>query len=309
MRIAITGGSGFVGSHLGAALKSEGIEVVAIARGQREGTGVVRASIDDVEALAAAFAGCDAIAHLAGINRELGTQTYQRVHVDGTRAVIEAAKLAGVRKIVMLSFLRARPDCGSPYHESKWAAERLVRESGLDYTIVKAGMIYGRGDHMLDHLSHSIATQPLVLAVGLREKSIRPLPIADLVPVLRAALVDGRMSRETVAITGAEELLLTDAVRRVAHVLGRPVFIVPAPLFLMRIVARFFELTMHVPLVARAQIRILEEGVVESLPFAPPVPDDLTPRLPFSAEQIRAGLPERGRFTLRDLRCYSTMPR
>ena len=43
------------------------------------------------------------------------------------------------------------------------------------------------------------------------------------------------------------------------------------------------------------------------IPF--PVPDDLTPRLPFSDEQIRAGLPERGRFTLRDLRCYATMPR
>ena len=50
----------------------------------------------------------------------------------------------------MLSFLRARPDCGSPYHESKWAAEQLIRESGLDYTILKAGMIYGRGDHLID---------------------------------------------------------------------------------------------------------------------------------------------------------------
>jgi uncharacterized protein YbjT (DUF2867 family) len=309
MRIAITGGSGFVGSHLGTALKSEGIDVVAIARGQRKGTNVVNASVDDVDSLAAAFAGCDAVAHFAGINRELGTQTYQRVHVDGTRAVIEAAKRAGVRKIVMLSFLRARPDCGSPYHESKWAAEELVRESGLDFTIVKAGMIYGRGDHMLDHLSHSIETQPLFLTVGFREEPIRPLPIADLVVALRAALIHDRMSRETVAITGAEQLRLSEVVRRVARVLGRRAFILPAPLFMHRILARFFELTMHVPLVARAQIRILEEGVVEPLPFAPPVPDDLTPRLPFSDAQIRAGLPERGRFTLRDLRCYATMPR
>jgi NADH dehydrogenase len=304
MRIAITGGSGFVGSHLANRLVADGVDVVPIARGVREGN-VVHAAVDDVDALANAFAGCDAVAHLAGINRELGAQTYQRVHIDGTRAVIDAAKRAGVKKIVILSFLRARPDCGSAYHESKWAAEELVRESGLDYTIVKAGMIYGRGDHMLDHLSHSIETQPLFLTVGLREEPIRPLPVAELVHVLRASLVDGRLSRETVVITGAEELLLSAAVRRVAKVLGRRVVVLPAPRMLHRLLARIFELTMHVPLVARAQVRILEEGVADQSN----VPDDLTPRLLFSDEQIREGLPERGRFTLRDLRCYATTAR
>jgi uncharacterized protein YbjT (DUF2867 family) len=141
MKVAVTGGSGFVGSHLASRLTADGVGVVSIARGVRPGAGVLHAAIDDVDALANAFAGCDAVAHLAGINRELGAQTYARVHVDGTRAVIAAAKRAGVRKIVLLSFLRARPGCGSPYHESKWEAEELVRQSGLDYTIVKAGMI------------------------------------------------------------------------------------------------------------------------------------------------------------------------
>lgn len=231
-----------------------------IARGIRLGTVAARAEVDDVEALANAFAGCDAVAHLAGINRELGKQTYERVHVQGTRAVIEAAKRAGVGKVVMLSFLRARPSCGSPYHESKWEAEELVRCSGLDYTIVKAGMIYGRGDQMLDHLSHALQTMPLFLAVGMREKPIRPLPVAELVNVLRASLVEGRLSRKTVAITGAEELLLSEAVRRVARVIERHVLVLPAPFLLHRILARVFELTMRVPLVARAQVRILEEA-------------------------------------------------
>ena len=108
--------------------------------------------------LTRAFAGCDTVAHLAGINREIGEQTYQRVHIEGTANVIAAARAAGVRRIVMLSFLRARPDCGSPYHESKWEAEEMIRASGLQFTIVKAGVIYGRGDHLLDHLSHALFT-------------------------------------------------------------------------------------------------------------------------------------------------------
>lgn len=294
MRIAITGGTGFVGRHLAARLRAEGHEVVAFGRGTE---------------LESAFAGCDAVAHCAGINREIGEQTYARVHVAGTSAVVEAARRAGVGKIVMMSFLRARPGCGSPYHESKWAAEEIVRASGLDYTIVKAGMTYGRGDHMLDHLSHSLFTLPFFLAVGFREQAIRPLAVDDLVRVLKAALVEGRLSRETVAAVGPETLTLSEAARRVAQAIGRRVVIAPAPVWFHRLLAYAFEWTMRVPLVAKAQVRILSEPA-EPLPFASDLPPDLAPRLPFTDDQIARGLPEPGRFTLRDLRCcYATTPR
>ena len=314
MRIAITGGTGFVGRHLARRLADEGHEVVLVARGADRRDETVRvlpnvtfapASIDDAAALQAAFEGCTAVAHCAGINREVGSQTYQRVHIEGTRAVVEAAQRAGVRKILLLSFLRARPQCGSPYHETKFAAEELVRGSGLDYTVVKAGMIYGRGDHMLDHLSHSLHTMPLFLKVGMREKPIRPVPIEDLVHVLRAALVEGRLSNQTVAVMGAEELQLSEAVRRVARVVRRPVFVLPAPLFMHYALAVLFEFVMRVPLVAIAQVRILSEGVTTPLPAASDLPSDLLPRRRFTDEQIRSGLPEPGSFGLRDLRFCS----
>jgi uncharacterized protein YbjT (DUF2867 family) len=296
MKIAVTGGTGFVGRHLAARLAAEGHEVVSISRR----TGV---ALDDVDALARAFEGCDAVAHCAGINREIGEQTFERVHVGGTRAVLEAMRRAKVRKIVFMSFLRARPDCGSAYHESKWRSEELIRASGVDYTIAKAGMVYGRGDHMLDHLSHALHTFPLFATVGLHEQPVRPLPVADLVEVLRAALVDGRLSRETVAITGAEQMTLSEAVRRVARVVGRKPLMFPMPVWFHRLLAVIAEWTMVVPLVAKAQVRILSESVVEPLPFASALPDDLQPRRKFTDEMIRAGLPEPGPFGVRDLRC------
>lgn len=164
MRIAITGGTGFVGRHLVRTLTGQGHDVVLIARGVDDrdirireipGAAFLPIGTDDETRLTEAFKGCQAVAHCAGINREIEKQTYQRVHVEGTENVVRAAQTAGVAKIALLSFLRARPSCGSPYHESKRAAEELVRNSGLDYTILKSGMIYGRGDHMLDHLSHA----------------------------------------------------------------------------------------------------------------------------------------------------------
>lgn len=242
--------------------------------------------------LAEAFAGCDAVAHCAGINRSIGEQTYERVHVEGTRNVVNAARAAGVKKVLLLSFLRARPNCGSPYHESKFAAEEIVRASGLDYTVIKAGMIYGKGDHMLDHLSHTLHTLPLFAKVGMREKPIRPVAVEDMTEILVAALTGGRLSRETVAVTGPQEMLLSDAVRQVGRIVGKRVLIFPAPVFVHRLLAWLFEKTMTVPLISAAQVRMLEEGIVEPAPKCPSVPGDLAPRTRFEDDWIRARLPE-----------------
>lgn len=313
MKIAVTGAAGFVGSNLAAELIRHGHEVVRITRRKPsdpsprpsphrgEGTDAP-VGLDDVAALAAAFAGCGAVAHVAGINREIGRRTYRRVHVQGTRNVVEAAHRAGVGKIALLSFLRARPACGSPYHESKWAAEEIVRRSGIDFTILKAGVIYGRGDHMLDHLSRAFHTFPIFGLVGMREQLIRPAAVADVVRIIAAALTQGRLPRATVAVTGPEEMTLSQAVRRVAAVIGaRPLF-VRLPLWFHRLFAGLAEMTMRVPLVSTAQVRILSEGLVQPAGAVDPLPADLTPATPFSKESIRAGLPAAGPFTWADCR-------
>ena len=312
MRIAVTGGTGFVGRHLARALLSDRHEVVVVARGidKRDtsilgaGATFVAASTDDADSLRQAFAGCEAVAHFAGINRELGAQTYERVHIRGTAAVVDAARAAGVRKIVYLSFLRARPDCGSSYHESKWAAEEIVRGSGLDYTILKSGVIYGRGDHLLDHVSRALYTFPFFPLVGLRPTQLRPVFVGDLVRLAQAALIDHRLSRQTIAVLGPEELGAGDAIRRIAAAVGRTVPVVPAPVLVHRILGWLFERTMTVPLVAAAQVRILSESVTEPLPFADAPPADLAPTTMFSVNRIRAELPPGGPFGLRDLRLF-----
>lgn len=314
MKIAITGGTGFVGRHLTRALIAGGHAVVLIARGvdqrdesirQLAGASFFATSTDDPAGLGRAFTGCAAVAHCAGINRELGRQTYERVHIEGTRHVIEAAKGAGVKKIVMLSFLHARPHCGSGYHESKWAAEEIVRRSGLDYTVFKAGMIYGRGDHMLDHLSHALHTLPVFASVGMHDTPIRPLSVEDIVRVMQAALVEGRLARQTVSITGPEPMTLSEAARRVARVIGKHALIIRLPVFVHCGLGWCFERTMKIPLVALAQVRILAEGVVEPLPPCDSLPDDLRPQKYFTDQQIRAGLPEARPFSLKDLRGFA----
>lgn len=292
MRVAITGGTGFVGRHLAARFPAADVAIVS----RRLGI-----PVDDVDALTRAFEDCDAVAHCAGINREIGEQTFDRVHIQGTAAVIEAARRAGVRKVVLLSFLRARPGSGSSYHESKWVAEEMIRSSGLEYTILKAGMIYGRGDHLVDHLSRTIQTIPIFASVGFREKTISPIPVDELVGVVSAALGD-RLVNQTVAVRGGETLPLSEAARRVAKVMGRRLIIVPLPVAFHYALAQFTEWTMKVPLLAKAQARMLSEGVTDAALPAAELPDDLQPRLSFDDMQIRAALPDPGGFSWRDLR-------
>ncbi|WP_229662282.1 hypothetical protein [Agromyces bauzanensis] len=83
------------------------------------------------------------------------------------------------------------------------------------------------------------------------------------------------MPRATVAVVGAEQLLLSKAVRRVASVLGRRVVVVPWPVWAQYALAQVTEWTMKVPLVAKAQVRMLAEGVTDAAPPAASVPDDL----------------------------------
>jgi NADH dehydrogenase len=312
MKIAITGGTGFVGRNIARLCLQHGHQVVIVSRGQdRSGlsltalpeVGFFPIGLDGPDQLAEAFQGCQAVVHCAGINRETGRQTYQRVHVDGTRHVIEAAGRAGLHKIVLISFLRARPDCGSAYHETKWQAEELVRNSGLDYTILKCGVIYGKGDHMLDHLSHAFFTFPLFAFVGFKDQLIRPIAVEDLAGLVVASLLDQALSNKTLAIVGPETLTLRQAVRRVAKAVRKRPLMFPMPVWFHYALGWGIERIMTVPMVSVSQVRMLIEGVAEPLPACEFVPANLAPRTVFGEEQIRKGLPPPGGFGLRDIKC------
>lgn len=315
MKIAVTGGTGFVGRNIARLLATKGHELVLIARGSDRTDAAIRNTgnfvsmgLDSATELAKAMAGCDAVVHCAGVNRKVGKETFSRVHVEGTGHVVEAAQQVGIRKIVLISFLRARPNCGSPYHESKWAAEEIVRHSDLDYTVLKCGVIYGQGDHMLNHLSHAFYTFPVFAFVGFRDKPIRPNAVEDVARIVEACVADGALSRKTIAVLGPEELTLRQAVRRVADVVGRHPIMFPMPVWFHRVLGRCLERTMKVPMVSSAQVRMLHEGLAEPAPACDLMPPDLAPRIRFTPEQIRKVLPDPGPFTWRDLRCCTRQP-
>lgn len=149
MTIAVTGATGFVGQMLLDRAADSGIAVRALARRQqspRQGVTWVRGDLADKPALMRLVKGAEALIHVAGVVNTPDPDIFEQGNVVGTLNVIEAAKTAGVRRLVCVSSLSAREPELSAYGASKARAERLVRASGLDWTIVRPPGIYGPRD-------------------------------------------------------------------------------------------------------------------------------------------------------------------
>lgn len=300
MKVAVTGGTGFIGKHLARDLAKQGHQVVIIARGlYTRGEGPAshdnitfeRADVTDTAALSQAFTGCTAVVQCAGTSQD-GSQTFEHVHVEGARSAVTAAQQAGVKKFVLVSYLHARPDKNSDYLSTKWEGEEIVRKSALDYTILKAGLVYGQGDHLLHNLGNLLRRLPVFATVGLRERTVRLVAVEDLVTVIRAALTDDRLSNQTLAVIGPEEFPFSSAARRISKAMGKPFLLVlPFPVFAQRLLA-WLSARMPKPLISASQVQMLADGISVPLQDSQMPPEDLSPTTRFTEDQIRKGLPE-----------------
>ena len=153
-RVFVTGGSGFVGTAVIDELLERGYGVNALAHRKEVRAGRVRSvkgDLFDSKALDEGIRGCDAVIHLVGIifeNRSKGV-SFERVHHEGTKGVVDATLRNGVRRYVHMSALGVRADAVSEYHKSKYRAEQYVRASGLDWTIFRPSMIHGPGGELM----------------------------------------------------------------------------------------------------------------------------------------------------------------
>ena len=300
MKVAITGGTGFIGRNVARDLIAHGHQVIVIARGQYtrstqpiEGASIFTLDVTDADKLTEAFKGCEAVVHCAGTSTEDANQTFHRLHVEGTRSAVTAAEQARVKKFVLISYLTVRANVKSEYYTTKWQAEEIVRSSKLNFTILKVGLVYGQGDHLIHNLSDLFRKMPIFAAVGLREKTVRIVAVQDLVEIIRAALEEDRFARQTVAVLGPEEFPFSQAARRIAKAMGKSSLIVlPFPVFFHRILAFFSERFMPKPLITKSQVQMLADGSSQPTLESVPLPDDLKPKTLFTEEQIRMGLPK-----------------
>ena len=215
LRIAVTGGTGFVGRTSRPGLRAAGHEVVLLSRGPAS----------------SGFARRPAPARRArGLRRGCPLRRHQprdRRRRRTTPCTSGAPRPSSRRPATPASAASAcqlpprptrRPDGLPPIEVGRRGA--IVREIAATFTVLKAGVIHGRGDHMLDHLSHALHTFPVFGLVGLRERPVRPVAVDDVArhPGGRGARRRRGWPTRRSPSLGPETMPLGDAVRRVARV-------------------------------------------------------------------------------------------
>jgi nucleoside-diphosphate-sugar epimerase len=149
VRLAITGGTGFVGSHLIDVAIAEQHEVNALTRREqppRDGVNWIVGDLESRDALEQLVREADAVIHVAGTINAPNATGFEKGNVGGTLAMLAAATAGGIRRFIHVSSLAAREPKLSLYGGSKARSEELVHSSGLDWAIVRPPAVYGPGD-------------------------------------------------------------------------------------------------------------------------------------------------------------------
>lgn len=289
MRVAVAGGSGFIGRHVVEALRDAGHRARVLARR-------VDASQDDehvefraVDVGAGPLApdvlrGCDAVVNLVGIKAAHGDNSFARAHVDAVANLIDAARVAGIERFVHISVAQTT-DASGPYAQTKSDGEARARDGGLATTVLRPGLVYGPGDDALRNLVRMVVVAPVV---PLPSGATGPLPAIDVRDValgVVATLERPQTAGQTIDLVGPEPLHLRALVQRVADALELRTFTPTVPSALAQVGAAMMERVSSDPLLSRSQLAMLRKG----LPGDPTRAADLLdlhPR-PLSSARIR----------------------
>lgn len=267
MKVFLTGGTGFVGSHLLRRLLNEGHQVRALVRTRGALIGTYPGMLEEVEGdltstdLSRSLEGCDAVINLVGIIHEQGRSTFEAVHHIATRNLVVAARSNGLRRFVQMSALGARAIHATAYHTTKFAAEEEVRSSGIPFVILRPSLIFGPGSAFIKQMADLIRAVPFIRPIaGTGEYRFRPIHASDVVECFTLSLTNPAAVNKTVELVGGEELTLNQLASTLTDCLEIDKVPVHIPMPLMKTVAAMFSLLPVKPPVTLVQLRMLEEG-------------------------------------------------
>jgi len=185
------------------------------------GVELVQGATTDPASLAAAVQDVDTIVHAAFItadHKQSPGNYYEATNVRGTANLIKAAQNAGVKRIIEISGLGTRPDKPGSYMQGRYLAEKLLKESGLDWTIIQPSVLFGKGAPFIKGLTDLIRTAPVVPLIGGGKTMFQPIYVEDVVTVIMKVLEDPARTRgKTYVIGGPQYFSFTQIIDVLLH--------------------------------------------------------------------------------------------
>ena len=199
--ILITGATGYIGRHLVARLVAQGERprclVRDINRAQRtlpvDKVELVTGATTSPDSLDAAVHGVDTIIHAAFLtadNKQSAGNEYEKTNVQGTANLIKAAKKADVKRIIEISGLGTKPDKPGSYMQGRYLSEKMLKESGPDWTIIQPSVLFGKNAPFIKGLADLVRTAPVVPLIGGGKTMFQPIWVEDVVTIIVKVLED-----------------------------------------------------------------------------------------------------------------------
>jgi len=240
MDVLVVGGSGFIGQRLCVELDERGHDVTGLSREPGDAdlpdsVDTVRGNVTAYDSITSAFEDQDAVYNLVALSPLFepagGNERHDEVHRGGTENCLRAAADHGVDRFVQLSALGADPDGKTHYIRAKGRAEELVRDTDIDWTIIRPSVVFGDGS---EFLSFTRKLTPPVLAPlpGGGKTRFQPIFVDDLVPMLAACLDSDDHVGQTYELGGPEVLTLAEVATLARRAQGQSVHILPVPMAL-----------------------------------------------------------------------------
>jgi uncharacterized protein YbjT (DUF2867 family) len=248
--ILVTGATGFVGRNLIERLLQENKQIRVLLPEHKRNSitwnqdddnapEIIIGTLMDDEALYQAVSGVHLIIHLESAMWWGRERDIERFEIVGTRNLIAAARAARVGRMMVLSHLGASPSSAFTLLKMKGQFESLVRDSGLAYTILRVGILFGKDDVFINHIASTMTVNPLFhLMPGIGEIILHPLYIDDLIEAIIRALGQLNTVDQTIEIGGGEYITYQDLLYTIMRLTGKSPFVVSVPSYFLRLLVR-----------------------------------------------------------------------
>lgn len=263
MNILIAGGTGFVGSSLARKFAGDGHRVTLLLRpGSQRKIGdpgkIIYIETDFRNLDIPLKDDFDAILNCIGIIREFPSKgiTFENTHFEVVKYLVELSRRSGIGRFLQVSALGTGPDAETRYFQTKYRAEELLKDSGLNITIFRPSIIYGRGDEFINMIVGFLNRFSLMPLIGKGRYRLQPVYVDDLCEVILRSVDDDFTYDGIFEIGGPEVLSFNEIVDTVGEALGKRAMKIHQPVFFMRSLAAIFGRFAWFP-VTRDQITML----------------------------------------------------
>jgi uncharacterized protein YbjT (DUF2867 family) len=286
--ILITGATGYIGRHLVARMVAQGERPRILVRDVKRAAEIlpadkvelVQGDTLDPKALKGAVQGVDTIVHAAFItadHKESAGNHYEDTNVRGTGNLIRAAKEAGVKRIVEISGLGTKQDKPGSYMQGRYLAEQMLKDSGLDWTIIQPSVLFGKDAPFIKGLTDLIRTAPVVPLIGGGKTMFQPIYVEDVVTVIMKVLEDpARTNGKIYTIGGPEYYSFSQVIDVLLNTMHASRIKAPAPAALVGIGAAVMEAVLPKPPLTKAAMTLFsfdnttdKRGVERDFGFVP----------------------------------------